>query len=637
MKRYSLTALLIGFWLIACTTYAQFVPSEVTRSSEKTFINGKAYYIHTIQKGQTFFSICRAYEVTQEEVLFENPGLDPEYLSEGQTIRIPESATHILSPYPANRDDFYEHRVRRGQTVYSLARRYKVTEEDIYYFNPWARNGIQIRQTLWIPRMKQAPAAVQEPGIADPYFYYTVKPNDTLYAIARLYGVAVADIIGNNPLLRNGLQAGQTLVIPNPLILLADSARLEDSLMVEAYPCNPVIEDAAYDVVLLLPFFANVIIRQMQEAIDTLAEGDTYFPFQGQIGTLSKSFAEFYEGFLLAVDSLRNTGLSVNLHLYDTERDNEKILDIQRELLMMNPDLIIGPVYTENMDMVSKLALYQDVNIISPLSINPSLVKENNRLFQVVPSKEAENRELANYLQQNEAGNFILIRATDSISMNDSWQFKMQMLARLPLDTAGNFARFRDYVLNDTLIQNLDSMLTKEDENIIIVFCESEPDVERLVTSLYMLREDYQIRLFGQSSWQMMWKTVDLNYVHSLQLTLPSPFYLDLSERQTLDFLKKSRDILNFEPDEIWPKGYNFCMLGYDIGLYFLSALKEYGKDFQNCLQHIPANLLLSSYRFQKGEEGGFINQHINFIRYNTDFTVEKIRYQPFELAEQQE
>ena len=627
--------------LLPVRSLAQFVPAEVIRSQEKTMIGGEVFYIHTVREGQTFFSICKAYGVNQDAVLRANPGLDPENLKIGQAIRIPEASPAELSPYPVNRSDFYEHRIRRRETVYSIARRYKVDIDVIYQYNPWAVDGIKTDQTLWIPRrVKEVP---EEPrtGQEDMAYYYTVKQGDTLYAIARQYGVSVADIIENNPVLQNGLQPGQTLVIPGSPLWSAENVLLQDSVAMEFTPCSPVYGDATYNVALLLPFFSETIFRNMNAPEDTLSLNGRALAAQSQPGLPGRtsmdaefygsSFVEFYEGFFLALDSLKRTGMNVNLRVWDTERDMDKVSGIQQEVMMMRPDLIIGPVFTENMGQISSLATYQDVNIVSPLSVNPGLIAGNPKLFQVVPSREAESLELSQYLQQYETGQYILVR--DSAMLNDSWRFKSQMLSWLPHDSAGFSARFRDFRLNDTLMNNLQSILSKDRENIIIVFSEDEAAAGSLITMLFLLADEYPIRLFGMSSWQV-WKSIELEYFHKLQLTVVSPFHTDYSNRNVQDFLKKCRTIYGFEPYDVSSQGYSFCMLGYDIGFYFLSALKTYGRDFQDCIMQVNPDLLLSRYRYLKTAEGGYMNRSVNFIRYNPDFTVEHIHYPPPSLAE---
>jgi hypothetical protein len=180
---------------------------------------------------------------------------------------------------------------------------------------------------------------------------------------------------------------------------------------------------------------------------------------------------------------------------------------------------------------------------------------------------------------------------------------------------------FNNYKLNDSLLTNISKVLVQHDDNIVIVFSESEPDVSRLMTKLYMMSSLYPITLYGMPSWQM-WKTIELNYFHHLQLHLISPFYIDYNNTEVKDFLKKCRRVYGYEPYETSASGYNFCMLGYDVGYFFLSALRQYGKDFQQCMDSMEPRLLLSPYRYAREGEGGYINQGFNMVRYNPDFTI---------------
>lgn len=610
--------------LWSLTLVAQFQPAEVVRSQEKTIVNGKLFYIHTVQKGQTFYSICKAYEVIQEDVLRENPGIDPVNLKEGQAIRIPAPGSKQAAVYPENREDFYAHLVKRGQTVYALTRRYNVTEEVIYHYNPWAREGIKDGQTIWIPRKKEMPDVSDENRTGDLFFYYTVKPNDTLSYIARLYGVHLSDIINANPELREGLKAGQVLKIPKIKAPEPDVTSITDSLPDLVIPCHPAGESAVYDIALLLPFFAEFNMEEIALPTDTLVEEGTYMPVQRQQGLRGRNFAEFYEGFMLALDSLRSTGFSVNLHVKDTERDTMKIKTIVRELSVLHPDLIIGPVYSEDVKITGRLARYLEINLVSPLSTRQQLVSGNTSIFQVIPSRQAESEVLAGYMKKFTRGQFVLIRATDSASMSNSWLFKKCMLESPPVDSLGNPLHFKDYKLNDSLISVLGKVLSKDTHNIIIVFSDNEPDVSKLVTQLNLISAQYTMQVFGMASWQTL-KNIDLSYFHNLQVYLITPFFTDYTDPKIRRFLSKCRNAFGYEPYEISPLGYNFGMLGYDIGLFFMTALRQYGRNFHQCLDQVEPDQLLTRYRFIRVGEGGFVNDNFVLIQYKNDYTVEKV------------
>jgi LysM repeat protein/ABC-type branched-subunit amino acid transport system substrate-binding protein len=611
------------FLLLSLPALSQFEPADVVRSQEKTMVNGKIYYIHTVQKGQTFYSICKAYGVTQEDVRRANPEIDPAYLKEGLAIRIPESITKVAAAYPENREDFYAHTVKKGQTVYSLSRKYNVSEEVIYHYNPWAREGIHTDQTLWIPRKKEMQDLTETARANDLFFYYTVKEKDTLFAIAQVYGVEVADIIDANPELKEGLKPGNVLKIPRVSTAGQDLTDNTDSLAVSE-PCQVSGEPVVYNVALMLPFFAEFSMEEAALPADTLTEEGTYVPVQKQEGLRGRNFAEFYEGFMLAVDSLKSTGFSVALHVKDTERDTLKVKKIVKELSIEQPDLIIGPVYSEAVSITGRLARYQEVNLVSPLSTRHQLVNSNPNIFQVIPSRQAEGIALANYLRNFKKGRLILIRSTDSASMSNSWQFKKYLLGNMPVDSLGEPLFFKDYKLNDSLLTVLTKVMSKDDDNLIIVFSDSEADVSRLVSRIYAMASLYPVKMFGMPSW-LTWKTIDVNYLHSLELFLITPFYTDYSSPAVKNFLIRSRDIYGYEPYEISSLGYNFCMLGYDIGFYFLSALRQYGKNFQQCLEQVDANQLLTRYHFVRSGAGGYINCSFVLIQYKKDFRVEKV------------
>jgi len=621
---FRLVAVAQVFMMLVLPAISQVQPVEVKRSLEKTVANGKIFYIHTVQKGQTLYSISRAYEVTQEEIIRNNPGLDATTLKEGQAIRIPSQASQQAAVYPQNKEDFIAHNVKRKQTVYSLAKKYKVTEEDIYSYNPWARGGIQPEQTLWIPRHNKAGDESADEQLSSRFYFYTAKEKDTLYSIAMVYGVTVADIIENNPDLRDGLRSGQVLKIPAVAAVPVEIVQNADTLDLVSGTCMPYTEDETQEVALLLPFFARYSMEEMIVPSDTVTEEGIDAPAQRQQGLRGRSFAEFYEGFLLAVDSLKNTGFNVNIHVFDTERDTINVKKIVRDLSISKPDLIIGPVFAEDVAIIGRYAGYQEVNLVSPLSTRHSLVSGNQRIIQVIPSREAEGEGLADYLTQFRSGRIILIRGTDSVSMSDSWRFKKHFLAHFAADTNVSIPEFHDYRLNDSLLTRLNKVLSQQQENIIVVYSESEPDVSSLVSKLYMMSGLYPIKLFGMPSWQV-WKTIELNYFHSLHLHLITPFFTDYTSQQVKNFLYKCRMTYGYEPYEVNSRGYNFCMLGYDLGLYFLTALKMYGKDFQPCLGEVNGDLLLSRYHFIKQGDGGYINNSYSLIRYNPDFTIEKV------------
>jgi LysM repeat protein/ABC-type branched-subunit amino acid transport system substrate-binding protein len=606
----------------------QFQPAEVKKSNEKAVIQGKYYYIHTVQKGQTFFSICKAYGVNQEIVIRENPGINPSDLSEGQAVRIPDilQTPPVVSSEDRKQEDkrFYYHTVKPGQTVYFLSRKYNIPEEWIYQFNPRTRESVSAGQVIIIPKRKDFEQLLASEDTSK-YWYYVVRDKDTLYSLSREYGVSVAKIIDENPELQQGLRTGITIRIPktepsDTLSQVTDST-MEYSLT-EPDCETRWTERGEYKIALMLPFFSSV---NAEEPVENAPAGNDEVPedpVRRQQELIGRSFIEFYEGFLLSLDTLRQTGLSVKLYVYDTERDTIKIKKIIQEMYIVQPDLIIGPAYTEEVRLVSQFARIQNILMVSPLSTRGELIAENASIIQVVPSEDEENAFFARYISHYKNSNIILFRGADSLSLKETWKFKKELLSYLNTDSLGNPLNFKDYKLNDSTMRKLSNILAQNEENIIVIASKNEPDVTALIGKLYLHSRVYKLTLFGDPSWQV-WKSVDINYFHIMQMQYYTPFYVDYSNPEVIRFVKKCRRVFGFEPYEITPKGYNFCMLGYDIGLYFISALDRYGKSFAPCMNKLDLNFLLTRYNYLKIGEGGYLNKTINMVRYKTDYTME--------------
>lgn len=99
--------------------------------------------------------------------------------------------------------------IRRGDTIYKIARRYNTSVAAIISANPNIRpRSLQIGQVICVPRQPIYPACPEGN-------YYTIKPGDTLYSIARFYNVSLDDLIEANPGINpDALFPGQIICIP---------------------------------------------------------------------------------------------------------------------------------------------------------------------------------------------------------------------------------------------------------------------------------------------------------------------------------------------------------------------------------------------------------------------------------------
>lgn len=154
---------------------------------------------HVVKAGESLYSIAQKYNTTVEELKRLN-NLTSNNLSVGQRLKIPMSSMNMT-------DNYYT--VKAGDTLYSIANRYNTTVSELKRINNLNSDELYIGQKLLVNNKLDNTMDNNDDNI------YIVKLGDTLYSIAKKYGVSVMDLANINNIDDNIVVIGQELIIPN--------------------------------------------------------------------------------------------------------------------------------------------------------------------------------------------------------------------------------------------------------------------------------------------------------------------------------------------------------------------------------------------------------------------------------------
>lgn len=559
--RNLLILFLCTFTVLPLGCRAQYAPVKVDISTEIVTIEGVNYYVHTVEKRQTLFSISRAYNVTSEILINDNPELR-QGLKEGYKIRIrkvtdytsPEIETPPVKETPpikqvVEKDTVApvriqaEHVVRWYESLSSIAKKYGVTEEEIAIVNSLIGGKIYTRQELRIPYPGEAQRFAQN------------QKND---------------------------------------IKLVTEIEFEehDDDKKEARRRDPGSRRSSYTASLIIPMGGS----------DSASTDH-----------ISGNFVEFYQGFLIALEDLKNEFIGINLELrvFDSDRISASEIVLRGEL--SGSDLIIGPVLSGEIEPVLSYAYSKDIPLVSP--IDPSgdeLSERYPNYFHVGTPVTYQQKALIESV--SDSGNIVLVFEEGG---QDS---KFVQITRQMLQDAGLKYKTLSYTIlgGRAILPQFEDRLVKDGINQVIVASNSEAFVSDVLRNLNLMqsRSGYSIKLFGTPPWRHF-DNVDINLYHSMNLSISLQYYVEYNSDNVKRFIARFRELYNAEPT-----AYSFQ--AYDVASFFLAALYSYGTDLEKNIGRYDRKLLQSDYKFirRNGDEG-FINSGVRVLKYRPDFSTD--------------
>ena len=272
-----LAAILITSGMPSAMHAQEYESTPVTISKEKVKINGQVCYSHIVMERQTLYSICKAYEVTAEDIYKFNPTLKEKGLQKNSILIIP----------------IIEQVISEEQEKPLVNSEAEPVEEKAAAQEESNTADTEARETDEAQRI------------------HVVRWFEDLDMIAKKYGVTVEAIMKANNLGGRKLTKRQNLVIPYPGEISSEPSSMEESEVEEKTDTTQIVDSTSADKNGILE---NLLFPQKEVSLSLI------LPFKATGSSSSTGNMDFYSGALLAVYDMAETGISCNLNVYDIDK-----------------------------------------------------------------------------------------------------------------------------------------------------------------------------------------------------------------------------------------------------------------------------------------------------------------------------
>ena len=432
---------------------------------------------------------------------------------------------------------------------------------------------------------------------------HKVKKKETIFGISREYGLTIEELIKANPEMNMPgyeLKKGMILNIPYSKADMEAAEAAKAAQAAQARKAEEVARAAADDV------------RNREIRLGIM------LPLHNINGD-GRRMTEYYRGVLMACDSLKKQGLSVDVHAWNTAEDGN-IYKVLEDPAAAKCDLIIGPLYSKQMDALSAFVTKHDIRLVIPFSINAPQLTTNRNIFQVYQSPTEQNEVIiARFIERFKNYHTVVVDCNDSTSKKGIFTFGLRrQMEQRGMDavvtnlksTEGNFSKAFSRTKPNVVILN-----TGRSQELGVAFSK--------INGLKANEPELDITMFGYTDWLLYTRTYLENF-YKYNTYIPSVFYYNPLSVGTQRFERKYRQNFRSDMQSSLPR---FAITGFDHAYFFLKGLHKYGKSFNGADGMFGYPPVQTPLKFERYGNGGLRNRTMMFIHYQPEHTVETIKF----------
>ncbi len=546
---------------------------------------------YTVLPKETRWSIAHKYGITVDSLLLLNPDLDKNsnYLAAGQELKLPRPKGDSLKEQKV--ELFNSYTVPPKKTLYSLGKEYGIPSDSIVKLNPeiMKEGGLKEGMVIRLPKKRDVSGIVN----TENYIFYEVKPKQNIFRITQNLKISREELFRLNPDLENGLKAGMVLKLPkekaqglevkNALVL--DKVNLIDSIDVMNRP----------KLVFMLPFRLDRVNLNDKEKAENLIKNRR---------DLALSLG-FYTGAMVALDSIKKLGVSVDVKTYDTELSQAKVKEILFRENLVGVNAIIGPVVPGALNEVAVQAAAKNIPVIAPISSESDLSHGN--VFFSVPRDAVLRQKMLAYMENiHKDENVIIVADSTHQVAHDS------ILSKFPSAQIAKVIDNKSLHLDEFLVK-----LSEEKENW--VFLETDqPNMVSSVSSILnsAITEKIKVRMFT-TSYNSAFEddAISMTHLSNLRFTYPS-FYRETGNDTFTKAYEKRYNGL--KPDR-------YAVRGFDVTFDVLLKLAHKNNLFETSRIIGLTEYTGNSFDYVNDWTSGYFNRACYIMQYE-DLQIKEVK-----------
>ena len=522
------------------------IPKYRAPKLEEVGVNEDNFEKYIVAPKETRWSIAHKYGITIDSMLVLNPGLSKSnnYLSEGYELLMPKIAGSTVKNQVTQLYTSYT--VPAKMNFYRLEKEFGVKSDEIVLLNPeiTERGGLKEGMVIRIPEQKVEAGVIN----TDNYIFYEVKPKQNEFRLTRKFGMTWAELVQLNPDLKDGLKAGMVLKLPKDKVgdfevrnaLVLDKVNLLDSINVAVVP----------KVLFLLPFRLDKLDLNNKEETEKIIDNRNSLKYS--LG--------LYSGALIAIDSMKSLGVSIDVKTFDNQLDLVKTKQILQGEELGSYSAVFGPLDMASLKETAVQASKFNVPVVAPVPAKSDISLDN--VFFSYTDEEVLWKHMLDYVETNHKDETLLIIADE-----DNKKEKDAILKRFPTakvvvvkEEEKNIGINRD---------KLQTLLSDDVANWVFV----ESDNYKLISSVVSILNSFNNTAFdpvlGKDKVNVRMFTTDMNsafendvisntHLSNLKFTYPSV------NRQVSNnsFVERYRTRFGDDPDKYAVRGFD---LTYDM------------------------------------------------------------------------